>query len=221
MRVPDTVLIVGASHQGEVVLDLLQLLPSPPKILGFLDSDEEGRFVGRKIQGFPVLGTLDEVESYRGRVTGVIPAVGDGAARESIDAVLTRVEMPLVGATHATAILSSRVHMGPGVVVSAGAILGVGVRVGRAALVNSGAIVEHHCHLGDYCHVAPGAKLAGGVRVGERSWVGIGATVLEDIAIGPDAVVGAGAVVARDVEAGMTVVGVPAAPIHRHHPETA
>ena len=57
--------------------------------------------------------------------------------------------------------------------------------------------------------------VAGGVTVGERSWIGAGATVIQQIEIGADVTVGAGSVVIRNVPWGSTVVGVPAAPIHR------
>ncbi|MFQ5655339.1 MAG: acetyltransferase, partial [Planctomycetota bacterium] len=203
-------LIVGASHQGEVVLDLLRSMPRPVEVLGFLDSGPEGRFVGRTVGGVPVLDTLDGIARYQARARGAIPAVGSGSEREGIAAALERARIPLVAVVHPAGHVSPRASIGPGSVIHAGAILGVGVQVGRAAIINSGAILEHHTRIGDYAHVAPGARLAGGVRVGERAWVGLGATVLEDRNIGPDAVVGAGAVVTRDGEAARTVIGMPA-----------
>ena len=59
----------------------------------------------------------------------------------------------------------------------------------------------------------PGANVSGAVTLGDRVLIGSGATVLQGLRIGDDAVVGAGAVVTRDVAAGVTVVGVPAAPL--------
>lgn len=220
--VPGPVLVVGASHQGEVVLDLLRQLPSPPFVAAVIDSSEDGEFVGRKVGGHRVLATIADLESHAGGVVGAIPAVGDCSEREAIAAALDRHRIPMLPAVHPRAHLAGDVQIGAGSVVMAGAVIGVGARIGRACIVNSAAIVEHHGHVGDYSHVAPGAKLAGGVRVGERVWIGIGATVLEDLLIGPDAEVGAGAVVVQDVEAGSIVIGVPARPFrdrHRSHPE--
>ena len=209
-------LIIGASDQGEVVLDILRArAESAVEVLGFLDCDEAGGYVGQQVGSLPVLATLGQVAHYRDRIAGAIPAVGSAEVRERIAAELARHSIPMISAVHPTAILASGVEVSAGSVVGAGAILGVGVRVGRAAIVNTGAIVEHHGRIGDFAHVAPGARLAGGVRVGERAWVGLGACILEDRIVGADAEVGAGAVVTRDVAPGVTVTGVPARPLVR------
>lgn len=219
MRVPGPVLIIGASHQGEVVLDVLRRLDPAPEVLGFVDCGASGRFVGAVIQGVTVLGTLDDLPSHAASIAGAIPAVGDGVEREGIDAALHRARIPMLSVFHPHAAVSASAQVGPGCFVGPCAVVGTSARIGRAAIVNSGAVVDHHARVGDYAHVAPRACLAGGVRIGERAWVGAGATVLEDIAVGPEAVIGAGAVVTRDVPAATTVVGVPAAPILRDHPE--
>ncbi len=204
------VLVVGASDQGEVVVDLIRALPEPPEIRAVIDSGRDGRFIGRRVGGITVLDGVGALSKYAGSVAGAIPAVGAGAAREEIAAALETAGIPMLAVVHPRAHVAAQVEIGPGAVILAGAIVAVGARIGRAAIINSGAIVEHHSTIGDYAHVAPGARLAGRVRVGERAWVGIGATVLQGICIGPDAEIGAGAVVIRHVDAGATVAGVPA-----------
>lgn len=208
------ILIVGASHQGEVVLDALRSREDSRDVFGFIDSGDDGRFLNTIVGGVPVLDGLVNLHRYRAQVAGAIPAVGDCAEREGIVAALAEAKIPLLGVVHPSAIIAHDAVIAEGAVVHAGAVVGVRTRIGRAAIINSGAIIDHHGRVGDFAHVAPGCRLAGGVRIGERAWIGIGATVLDDIAIGPDAVVGAGAVVTRDVAGGVTVVGVPARP-HR------
>ncbi|MFT3782012.1 MAG: DapH/DapD/GlmU-related protein [Nibricoccus sp.] len=53
------------------------------------------------------------------------------------------------------------------------------------------------------------------VMIGKNVWIGAHAVILPGVTIGDGAIVGAGAVVTRDVAPGITVVGVPAAPLVR------
>jgi serine O-acetyltransferase len=53
----------------------------------------------------------------------------------------------------------------------------------------------------------------GGPTIGSGAYIGVGACVLGSITVGDGATVGANAVVLHDVPAGVTVVGIPAAPI--------
>jgi len=82
-------------------------------------------------------------------------------------------------------------------------------------ILNTLSSVDHDCQLGDFVHISPGAHIAGEVQIGDGSWIGIGASVIEGIKIGRNCIIGAGAAVIADVPDGVTVVGVPAKPIHR------
>ena len=55
--------------------------------------------------------------------------------------------------------------------------------------------------------------------MGRRSWIGAGATVIQRIDVGEDVTIGAGAVVIEVVSDGLTMVGVPARPIHARLPQ--
>jgi sugar O-acyltransferase (sialic acid O-acetyltransferase NeuD family) len=204
------VLVAGASHQGEVVLDLLRRLDGPPDIVAVLDVGDEGRFIGTTVAGFPVETTIADLKRFRGQVDGLIPAVGSAHEREQIARSAEDADIALVSAIDPSAVLATDVEVGPGSVICAGAVMGVGAKIETAVIVNTGAIVEHHCHIGSFAHIAPGVKLAGGISVGRRAWIGIGATILEDLVIGEDAIVGAGALVTKDVAPTTTVMGVPA-----------
>ena len=80
--------------------------------------------------------------------------------------------------------------------------------------INRNASVGHHCHLHDFVRINPGAQLGGLCSIGTASTVGIGATCLERKTVGAKSFVGAGSVVTKDVPDGITVIGIPAKPIH-------
>lgn len=140
--------------------------------------------------------------------TKLFSAIGNNAARASIDRQLDLPEMPAI--IHPSANISRHAALGAGTLAVAGVVVNINANIGRSVILNTACSVDHDCELADYVHVSPGARLAGGVHVGKGSWIGIGAVVREGIKIGNNAVVGAGAVVISDVEDGDIVFGVPA-----------
>ncbi len=109
------------------------------------------------------------------------------------------------------------------VTVGAGAVIGprctivahAGVRIGAGARLDEGAVIV------DFDHVFDDVELpirqqplkATAVTIGARAHVGLGASVLRGITVGEGADIGPHAVVTRDVAAGVSVGGVPAAPL--------
>lgn len=207
-----SIIIIGASHQGLVTLDILRRCGEADSVLGFLDSDPAGSFVGREVNGHRVLGTIADLGEMRTQVGFAVPAVGNCQERQFIDEALLREGIAAPVVSHPSAVVSENAELAPGTVVCAGVVIGPEAEVGRACIINTGAIVEHHVSVGPYSMVAPNAAVAGCVTLGSRVWVGIGASVIDEVSIGDDVVVGAGAVVVDDVPNGTTVIGVPARP---------
>lgn len=203
------ILIVGAGGHGRVVLDILTCAHEH-EVLGFVDSDLA--LTGRRIDGLPVLGALNELPRLREAlgVQGAIVAVGDNGVRRAQAGRVARFNMPLVNAVHPSANLALNVTLGSNVVIAAGALVCAHCHVGDSAILNTGCIVDHESMIGPAAHVCPGARLAGRVHVEAGAFIGIGATVIQGLKIGYGAIVGAGAVVIHDVGSMTTVVGVPA-----------
>jgi serine O-acetyltransferase len=86
-----------------------------------------------------------------------------------------------------------------------------------------GIIIHGHCVIGDDCIIRQGVTLGNksvdrpfeAPKLGNNVNVGAGAKILGAVVIGNDVSIGANAVVVTDVLAGMTVVGIPAKPIHQ------
>ncbi len=201
------VIVVGAGGHGRVVLEIIELA-GKHRAVGIIDADAS--LAGTRVAGVPVLGGVNQLPKWRGKVKGAIVAIGDNRARMEYARMFREQGFSLIGAIHPSAVVSPSARLGDNVVVAAGAVVGVEAVLGDSVIVNTGAIVDHECRIGEGAHIASGAALAGRVNVGAGAFVGLGSRVIQCLGIGDNAIVGAGAVVIRDVPAGATMVGVPA-----------
>lgn len=202
------ILILGAGGHGRVVLDILRQSKAQNPI-GFLDNNKA--LHGRRIDGLPVLGGMDQLETMRERrLRTAIVAIGDNGIRRAFGEMLESDGFEIVNAIHPSAQIANNVTLGKGIVIAAGALVCAHCQIGDYAILNTGCIVDHESMIGTCCHVCPGVRLAGHVTVESGAFIGIGATVVQNVRIGFEAVVGAGAVVVSNVEPMSTVVGVPA-----------
>lgn len=199
------VAIYGAGGHGKVVWDILTA--SGHQVVGFVDD----RPAAPTLLGVPVVSRLTELPP----IDGAILAIGNNRIRQGRFEALKAAGIPFVNAVHPSAVLSSRVTLGVGVVIAPGAIVNIDTRIGDNVILNTGATVDHDCEVGDHVHIAPGSHLGGNVRVAEGAFLGLGTRAIPGIQVGEWATCGAGSVLIRDVEPGRTVIGVPARPLIR------
>lgn len=202
-------LILGAGGHGRVVLDIL-LQAGKFDVVGFLDNNSD--IHGRRIDGLPVLGLVDDFVQHAcaAGVDGLLVAIGDNGVRRGLARRIDQAGIPLLNAIHPSATLAHNATCGRNVVIAAGAVVCAHVQVGDSVILNTGCIIDHQTMIGEGAHVCPGVRVAGRVKVEPGAFIGIGATVVPKVTIGCESIVGAGAVVTDDVPALATVVGVPA-----------
>lgn len=207
---------VGAGGHAKVLIDILRLCGGF-EIVGLTDRNPQ--LWDTKVLDVPVLGDDGHLPALLAGGVGAafigVGSEGDSRLRRLLFDRARSIGFEVVSVIHPRATIAASAIIGRGAMIMAGAVINPAARLGDNVIVNTSAVVEHDCVLGNHVHIATGAKLASTVCVEEGAHIGAGASVRQGVTIGAGAIVGAGAAVVRDVPAGVTVIGVPAAPLHR------
>ncbi len=156
----------------------------------------------RRVLGYPVLGTDDDLPALRERLAHALIAVGQvrsPAMRQRLFELAASLGFTLPAIVASSANVSRHAAVGAGSVVMHGATINAGAHVGRNVIVNTAAVIEHGARIGDHCHVSTGALVNGDVEVGDRSFIGSGAIVKEGVRIGHGCLVGMGLAVRHNL----------------------
>jgi sugar O-acyltransferase (sialic acid O-acetyltransferase NeuD family) len=208
---PQKIAIIGAGGFGREVLDIVEACNAHEPtydILGFIVEEGFGN-VGTLVNGRPILGYFDWVRQH---TDDVLFTCAVGAPQHRRRLVNSALECGANFATliHPAAVVTSRVSVAPGAIITAGCILTNNIDVGFHVHINLACTVGHDAVLQDFVTLAPGVHVSGNVTISEGAYVGTGASIIEKVSIGQWSIVGAGAVVVRDVPRDSTVIGVPA-----------
>ena len=209
------VIIVGARIDGQagVVVNAIQLRDEY-EIIGFIDNTPD--LQETKINGVPVIGSTDDLETINFPVNNIHIAIGDNLARFRLQKSLKSLGCNPITIIHPTATISDiNVKIGEGSFIGPNTIVNNGSVIGDASIINSGAIVEHDNLFGEAVHVAPGVKTGGRVKIGNYSFIGVGSCILPDIEIGSGVLVGAGSTVTKNVNNKVTMIGYSAKPYNK------
>jgi len=202
-------LIGGGGH----ALSLLDILPSPVKVAGYVDfnpmPDMSAAYLGNDDT---FLGTCapDDWEIIITTVSGKDCSLD---TRRKIISRYHDYGSPAIIAS--TAIISPSAAIGNGTAVFHRAVINAASSIGIHSVINTGAIIEHGCTIGDNVFVGPGAVICGGVTIGDNSYIGAGAIIKPGMTLCRSCTIGAGAVVVRDIVTPDTYAGVPAKLINR------
>jgi sugar O-acyltransferase (sialic acid O-acetyltransferase NeuD family) len=195
------ILLVGAGGHATACIDVIES-HGGYTIAGLIGAAAE---IDKRILGYPVIGTDDDLPELLGRCASALVAVGHiktPAPRIRLFTRLQALGFSLPALVSPLARVSRRAALGAGTIVMHGAIVNAGASVGCNCIINSQALVEHDAAIGDHCHIATAAIINGGVRVGMGTFIGSNATLRQGISVGERCTIGMGERVLEDFAPG-------------------
>jgi sugar O-acyltransferase (sialic acid O-acetyltransferase NeuD family) len=197
----DRILLVGAGGHARACIDVIEEAGGFT-IGGLVGLPDQ---VGRRVLGYPVLGTDADLAALRATYTHALIVVGQIKSpdlRISLFGVLHKYDYSLPVIVSPRAYVSRHAAVAAGTIVMHGAMVNASAVVGRNCILNSQSLVEHDSIIGDHCHVATAAAINSGVRVGSGTFLGSNCCVRQGTQIGERCVIGMGQRVLVDCTAG-------------------
>lgn len=211
------VVIIGAGGFAREVLDVIEACNQKNRefdMLGYIVDPEYGS-PGTMINEKPILGDFDWLKCYA-REVYVICGVGPSHHRFQLIKRADEIGCQYFSLIHPKAIVTPRVEIGRGVVITAGCILTNQIKIDNHVHINLDCTIGHDATLDEFVTLAPGVHVSGKVSIEKGSYVGTGANIIERINIGKWSIIGAGSTIVKDVLENTTVVGVPGKVIKKH-----
>lgn len=186
------ILLIGAGGHCRSCIDVVEQAGCF-QIAGIVEHVEAD--TSKKIFGYPILGTDDDLSAFRREYGHALIVVGQIKTPEPRIRLFERLleldfELPVI--VSPLAHVSRHAHIGQGTIIMHHALVNPGARVGANCIINSKALVEHDAIIEDFCHIATGAIINGGVHVGSGSFIGSGCKIKEGVFLEEGCLVGMG-----------------------------
>ncbi len=180
----DLILIGGGGHCVSCI-DVIES-DSQYTIRGILDTDEN---IGKKVLGYPVLGTDVDILKYAKEGCYFLITVGhikNAALREKLYKEVVASGGKFARVVSSRAYIAKSSTISDGTIVMHDVLINANSHIGENCIINSKALIEHDSCIKANCHVSTGAIINGGVDVGERTFFGSNAVSKQGVRIGAD-----------------------------------
>lgn len=213
------IIVIGAGGFGKEVKFLIDDINKQNQQYTFLGFYDDGIEKGKIINGFPVLGSIADLNSSDKELS-VAFGIGDPKTKKKIVNQLNNNKLQFPILIHPSVIISSDdVTIGKGTLICAGNIITCNIELKDFVTVNLMCTVGHDTIIENYCSFMPSVNISGEVHIHQCVYVGTGAKIINQLEIGQNTIVGAGAVVSKSLPENCTAVGIPAKPIKFHDNE--
>jgi UDP-perosamine 4-acetyltransferase len=210
LKIP--VLVIGAGGHAKILIDIIH------------ESNEYyiEAVIGQKnenidnLMGHKVLKGDEYLEQYKKKgINNVVIGIGgyrDNKRRQEIFNNLSSKGFNIVNLIHPSAVISSSVKLGEGVVIFAGVILNAEVEIGDNVIIATGSTIDHESIIKSHVLISAGVTIGAGNIISEGALLALGSKVISRVSIGKNALVAAGSVVVSDVDSDTVIYGVPGKP---------
>ena len=203
--------IFGAGDLGREILVLIRqinLAGGNWQVEGFFDDNVT---IGTKINGVPVLGGFDVLNSIK-EPFNLVFAIANPELKKKLSNKITNPNINFPILVHPGVELHDfqNIALGKGVVICAGNIFTCDSQIGNHVLLNLNCTIGHDCTISDYCSIMPGVNISGKVKLEDGVYIGTGAKLINYVSIGEFTTIGAGATVINNIQSQAVAVGTPA-----------
>ena len=191
------ILLIGAGGHARSCIDVIEK-EKKYNIYGLIGLKKE---VGKKINGYEVLATENDIQKYikRGIKYALITLGGFRNAKSRFklfnDLKKKKFIFPSIISPMAHISNSSRIL--EGTIVMHGAIVNSNSIIGSNCIINSKSLVEHDCILEDNVHISTGAIINGSVKIGSNSFIGSGSIIRNNLTLKRNSFVKMGSVIKK------------------------
>jgi len=211
------IIIVGAGGFGREVKMLIDQINENKVVYEFIGYYDDNIPKGSIVNGFRVLGTVNELYSIEYSLEVVISIANPLIKKKIYEILNSNDNLNFPSLIHPNVLIGKdQVVIGYGCIICASNIITVNINIGNFVILNLGCTVGHDTKIGDYSSFMPYVNISGEVSIGNSVYVGTGAKIINLLSIGNSTVVGAGSVVLKSLPEKCTAVGIPAKPIKFH-----
>ena len=209
--------IVGAGGFGREVKMLIDQMNQNYKQYEFVGFYDDYIEIGTIINGFKVLGSINELVQIDYNLEVVISIADPRIKKKIYETINCNHFISFPTLIHPNVLIGTdEVSFGYGCIICASNIITVNISLGNFVILNLACTVGHDTKIGDYCSFMPSVNISGEVNIENSVYVGTGAKIINLLTIGNSTIVGAGAVVSKSLPEKCTAVGIPAKPIKYH-----
>lgn len=179
------------------------------EVTGFYD---DFTLPGTMVNGYPILGTLNDIEHQfnSGKFDNLLVAVGYSRMIYRKE-VFERFEktIPMAKLIHSSCYIDPDARIGPGCVIFPKCTIFKDVIIEKNVFIQIGLTMADSL-IGKHTMLSPSVSIAGHCKIGECCNIGISTTIINDIQICDFVRTGGGTVITRNINESGLYVGMPA-----------